>query len=423
VGAAAGSRPTRTAGAVGGASSAAGAGAGARGTAASGPGARKAPLNTGARTGTGARGGPGGGAAGGSNGAPNATPGAGVGLYNKATADEKPPRIVAGKPAYENEMYSELVSMIESSVLETGVGVRWSDIASLKDAKDLLEEAIMFPMWQPEFFTGIRRPTRGVMLFGPPGTGKTMLAKAVATECGTTFFSVSLSSIASKFRGESEKLIHVLFEMARHYAPSTIFFDEIDSITAQRGGNAEHEASRRVKSQLLMEMDGVNSAPPPSDGSGGAGGDGDGEAAAPKLVIVLGATNMPWDIDEAMRRRLEKRIYIPLPDAAGREELFKINVKALQIADDVDFAELAAKTDGYSGADVTHVCRQASMAPLRRLRAAGMSADEIRNLDKSALNRPITREDFEEVIGKVQPSVGRQDIAKYENWMKEYGST
>lgn len=160
-------------------------------------------------------------------------------------------------------------------------------------------------------------------MFGPPGTGKTMLAKAVATLGKTTFFNVSASSLASKYKGESEKLVRILFEMARFYAPTTIFMDEIDSIASRRGEGNECESSRKVKAELLIQMDGVTST-----GSAGANEKAE-ETEQRKNIMVLAATNRPWDIDDALRRRLEKRIYIPLPSEVGRKELFSINLKGM----------------------------------------------------------------------------------------------
>ena len=250
-------------------------------------------------------------------------------------------------------------------MLDSNPNVHWNDIAELKDAKRLLEEAVVLPLWMPDYFQGIRRPWKGVLMFGPPGTGKTMLAKAVATECGTTFFNITASSLASKWRGESEKLLRTVFQLARYHAPSTIFIDEIDAIASSRGGQNEHEASRRLKSQLLVEMDGASSDP--SDSS--------------KIVMVLGATNLPWELDEALRRRLEKRIYIPLPNQKGREALFEINLRSISIEDDVSLAQLAEMTNGYSGADITHVCRDASMLYMRRV-VQGLSRTQIKNLKK-----------------------------------------
>jgi katanin p60 ATPase-containing subunit A1 len=226
----------------------------------------------------------------------------------------------------------------------------------------------------PEYFKVIRRPWKGVCMFGPPGTGKTMLAKAIATQGKTTFFNVSASSLASKWRGESEKLVRILFEMARFYGPSTIFFDEIDALASSRGSSGEHEASRRVKAELLIQMDGVNTV-----SSAGANEAQDSEQAS-KNVMVLAATNRPQDLDEAIRRRLEKRIYIPLPTAVGREQLFKINLRGIRVADDVNWDELIRITDGYSGADLANVCRDAAMMPLRRKLSQGIDILQIRGM-------------------------------------------
>lgn len=300
---------------------------------------------------------------------------------------------------------SDLVEMLERDILQKNPGVRWDDIADLQEAKKLLEEAVVLPIWMPDFFKGIRRPWKGVLMVGPPGTGKTMLAKAVATECGTTFFNVSSSTLTSKYRGESEKLVRLLFEMARFHAPATIFIDEIDSLCSRRGSDSEHEASRRVKSELLIQMDGITNNDDPS-----------------KVVMVLAATNFPWDIDEALRRRLEKRIYIPLPNSPGREALLKINLREVEVTPDLDINTIAAQLDGYSGADITNVCRDASMMAMRR-RISGLTPEEIRSLSKEELELPVSPADFDEAIRKINKSVSKEDLEKYEKWMAEFGST
>ncbi len=195
--------------------------------------------------------------------------------------------------------------------------------------------------------------------------------------------------------------------MARFYAPSTIFFDEIDSIASARGGTGEHEASRRVKSQLLIEMDGAASG---------------SQEDSKKIVMVLAATNLPWELDEALRRRLEKRIYIPLPDAIARTELFKLNMRSVKLAEDVELDEMASATDGYSGADITNVCRDASLMSMRRM-IAGKSAMEIKAMKKEEMDCPVTKTDFQEAMNRVHSSVGKHDLVKYEKWMQEFGSS
>jgi len=311
------------------------------------------------------------------------------------------------KPTFDGSGYdTDLVEMLERDIVQKDPNIHWDDIADLAEAKRLLEEAVVLPMWMPDFFKGIRRPWRGVLMVGPPGTGKTMLAKAVATECGTTFFNVSSSTLTSKYRGESEKLVRLLFEMARFYAPSTIFIDEIDSLCSRRGSESEHEASRRVKSELLVQMDGMSSI---TDEPG-------------KVVMVLAATNFPWDIDEALRRRLEKRIYIPLPTLEGREALLAINLKEVKVVEDLDLKSVARRLDGYSGADITNVCRDASMMSMRR-KIAGLKPMEIRNLNQDELDMPVSKQDFMEAVQKCNKSVSKEDLEKYEKWMEEFGST
>jgi SpoVK/Ycf46/Vps4 family AAA+-type ATPase len=178
----------------------------------------------------------------------------------------------------------------------------FDDIAGLEDAKRALHEMVIMPQLRPDLFTGLRAPPRGVLLFGPPGTGKTMLAKAVACQSNATFFSISAASLTGRWVGESEGMVRAMFEVARSRQPSFIFIDEVDSLLSERGGGNEGEASRKLKTEFLVQFDGVNS----------------GDATQ---LTVMGATNRPQEIDEAARRRFVKRIYIPLPDNNGRLQL------------------------------------------------------------------------------------------------------
>ncbi|KAE9467760.1 hypothetical protein C3L33_00301, partial [Rhododendron williamsianum] len=300
----------------------------------------------------------------------------------------------------------DLAEMLERDVLDSTPGVRWDDVAGLTEAKRLLEEAVVLPLWMPEYFQGIRRPWKGVLMFGPPGTGKTLLAKAVATECGTTFFNVSSATLASKWRGESERMVRCLFDLARAYAPSTIFIDEIDSLCNARGASGEHESSRRVKSELLVQVDGVSNTSTNEDGSR-------------KLVMVLAATNFPWDIDEALRLKslsffLFLFSYIQQP---SKEAIGKANIHTTS-----EFRKPGGQTEGYSGDDLTNVCRDASLNGMRR-KIAGKTRDEIKNMSKEDISKdPVAMCDFEEALKKVQPSVSAADIERHEKWLSEFGS-
>ncbi|CAG8717848.1 8263_t:CDS:2, partial [Ambispora leptoticha] len=228
--------------------------------------------------------------------------------------------------------------------------IRWDDVAGLEVAKEALKEAVILPIKFPHLFTGKRKPWSGILLYGPPGTGKTYLAKAVATEANATFFSVSSSDLVSKWMGESERLVKNLFAMARESKPAIIFIDEIDALCGQRG-EGESEASRRIKTEFLVQMNGAA-----NDSTG---------------VLVLGATNIPWQLDAAIRRRFEKRIYIPLPEASARAHMFELNIGDTPCElKQQDFKTLAEKCEGYSGSDIAVVVRDALMQPIRKVQTA-----------------------------------------------------
>lgn len=245
----------------------------------------------------------------------------------------------------------KLLHQLEGAIVMEKPNVKWADVAGLEAAKESLKEAVILPIKFPQLFTGKRKPWTGILLFGPPGTGKSYLAKAVATEANnSTFFSVSSSSLVSKWLGESEKLVKNLFELARQHKPSIIFIDEIDSLCSSRSDN-ESESARRMKTEFLVQIQGVG-----NDMSG---------------ILVLGATNIPWVLDSAILRRFEKKIYIGLPEEPARQTIFKIHIgNTPNTLTDEDFRALAKKTGRYSGADISVLVRDALMQPVRKVQSA-----------------------------------------------------
>lgn len=299
---------------------------------------------------------------------------------------------------------------IFNEIVVQGDEVHWDDVAGLDVAKKALKEAVVYPFLRPDLFMGLREPARGMLLFGPPGTGKTMLARAVATESRSTFFAISASSLTSKWLGESEKLVRALFSLAKALAPSIIFVDEIDSLLSSRGGSSEHESTRRIKTEFLIQWSDLQRA-----AAGKAQTDKDKQEGDASRVLVLAATNMPWAIDEAARRRFVRRQYIPLPEDHVREaQLRTLLGHQKHSLSKQDIEVLVHLTDGFSGSDITALAKDAAMGPLRSLGEAllFMSTEEI---------RPIQFQDFEASLVNIRPSVSKQGLQEFEDWAKEFG--
>ena len=290
-----------------------------------------------------------------------------------------------------------LVTMIEGEIMSRDLGVSWADIAGLDFAKKAVTEAIVWPLLRPELFTGLRAPPKGLLLFGPPGTGKTLIGKAIASEAKATFFNISASSLTSKWIGESEKLVRILFSLATKHQPSVIFVDEIDSLLCSRSEN-EQESSRRIKTEFLSRLDGA-------------------ATSREDRILVIGTTNRPQELDEAMRRRMAKRLYIPLPNAEGRMQLLTHLMTSAGLRHTLraeDFEELVRQTKGYSGADLHILCSEAALAPLRSL-------SDIRCVAAETLP-PISLQDFLLALQAVRPSVASRDLEGLQRWNAEFGS-
>ncbi|KAF2481544.1 P-loop containing nucleoside triphosphate hydrolase protein [Neohortaea acidophila] len=319
----------------------------------------------------------------------------------------------------------KLRGALAGAILTDKPNIKWEDVAGLEGAKEALKEAVILPTKFPHLFTGKRQPWKGILLYGPPGTGKSYLAKAVATEANSTFFSVSSSDLVSKWMGESERLVKQLFTLARENKPSIIFIDEIDALCGPRG-EGESEASRRIKTELLVQMDGVG-----KDSRG---------------VLILGATNIPWQLDMAIRRRFQRRVHISLPDMPARMKMFELSVGSTPCELKAeDYRTLAKLSEGYSGSDISIAVQDALMQPVRKIQTAThykkVTVDGVEKLtpcspgDDGALEMnwteietdqllepPLLVKDFVKAIKASRPTVSQSDLVRNTEWTAEFGS-
>lgn len=334
-----------------------------------------------------------------------------------------------------------LQNNINSTMIDANnLNVTWDDVAGLDKAKETIKEAVILPLRFPKLYTGSRKPWKGILLYGPPGTGKSFLAKAVASESKSTFFSVSSSDLISKYQGESERAVKILFDTARKHAPSVIFIDEIDSIAGNRT-DGEQDSLRRVKTEFLVQMQGVN-----------------GSSDETKRLLVLGATNTPWTLDPAFRRRFEKRIFIPLPDINARSAMIGNFMKDTDHNINADeYVKLGKMTENYSGSDISVVLRDALMAPIRKCQGAkqftitetgkwtpvvsypscslcpsstggecgecGVQCVKLEDIpDPSLLEVPVV--EFHDVVDSIKrnsSSVSNFELGMYADWTKKFG--
>lgn len=289
------------------------------------------------------------------------------------------------------------VELILNEVVEHGGSISFDNIGGMELPKSLLTEMVILPSERPELFDGLRSPARGLLLFGPPGNGKTLLAKALANEAKANFFNISAATLTSRWVGEGEKLVRALFAVARELQPSIIFIDEIDSMLCSRREN-EHEASRRMKTEFLTAFDGMSSE--------------EGER-----ILVLGATNVPWELDTAALRRLTKRVYVPLPDVKTRKDILKkIMMKQENNIGDQEYDKISRVTEGYSGSDLAALASDAAQQPIRDL-----TREELKSIPKDKV-RPVNANDFFQAMHEITKSVSSDHLVRFVEWNKEFGT-
>ena len=308
----------------------------------------------------------------------------------------KSAEIVSKNPMKKDKEKSELESRILDEIIDKKPSVKFDDIYGLGKAKQALKEIIILPALRPDLFTGLRAPPRGLLLFGPPGTGKTMIAKAVASECKCTFFNISSSSLTSKYVGDSEKLVRSLFDLANEKQPSIVFIDEIDSILSKRT-DSENEASKRLKTEFLVQFDGVGSD-------------------LTKKVLIIGATNRPFDLDPAVLRRLPKRIYIGPFSQSERALFLKQTMKTTDSnISDKDYEYIASLTDNYSNSDLKELCKEAACEPIREIK-------DISKINEIVRLRDVNYNDFLKAVKAIRGTLTKEVLEKLNEWNKTYGA-
>ncbi|XP_020574942.1 uncharacterized AAA domain-containing protein C16E9.10c [Phalaenopsis equestris] len=335
----------------------------------------------------------------------------GVAAKNEVGSSNKAPEVPPDNE-FEKRIRPEVIPSSE-------IGVKFEDIGALDDIKESLQELVMLPLRRPDLFRGLLKPCRGILLFGPPGTGKTMLAKAIANEAGASFINVSMSTITSKWFGEDEKNVRALFTLAAKVSPTIIFVDEVDSLLGQRMRVGEHDAMRKIKNEFMTHWDGLLTKP--------------GER-----ILVLGATNRPFDLDEAIIRRFERRIMVGLPSAESRELILKSLLSKEKVDEGLEYKELAAMTDGYSGSDLKNLCTAAAYRPVRELikqerqielerkkhaERAENSDNEEEDDETPIILRPLNMEDMKQAKNQVAPSFSAEGsiMAELKQWNDLYG--
>ncbi|KAL9247172.1 hypothetical protein vseg_020632 [Gypsophila vaccaria] len=327
------------------------------------------------------------------------------GMQNENKTTKKSLKDVVTENEFEKKLLTDVIPANE-------IGVTFDDIGALENVKDTLKELVMLPLQRPELFAKgqLTKPCKGILLFGPPGTGKTMLAKAVATEAGANFINISMSSITSKWFGEGEKYVKAVFSLASKIAPSVIFVDEVDSMLGRRENPGEHEAMRKMKNEFMVNWDGLRTK--------------DRER-----VLVLAATNRPFDLDEAVIRRLPRRLMVGLPDAPNREKILRVILAKEELAADVELAEVANMTDGYSGSDLKNLCVTAAYCPIREIlerekeKALALAENRSPALYNSDDVRSLNMSDFKYAQEQVCASFSSEstNMNELNQWNELYG--